>query len=259
MKKTGVISFLLLICFLISSCASTAEEIIPEYEAQISGEDIDLLGYEYIIAAGTHGGGQVQLLPEPGSDIRGDRLLQRYADTEKKFNIKMTILDSCSLGMFMTQYAAGMKYADLLISQAAEIATGRYVQSGFFLPFSDMDIDLFSGIYGTKGMLDAGYFDGKYYAIMSYYWGLPSPYTMPAMWYNPGVLSTYQQASPHELDEQGEWNWASFEKICEAVHDTSSPDSKDHVYAVSALSEPFLELASMYSNSAGIVTMDDNG
>ncbi len=259
MKKTGIIAFYIIFCIILTSCAANAEETVPDYDIVITSENADLLGYEYIIAAGTHGGGQVQLAPEPGSDIRGDRLLQRYKDVEDKFNMKLTVIGECNLGAFMTLWAAGMKYADLVIAQAAEMATGRYVQNGFFLPFSDMDIDLFSGLYGTQGMLDAGCFNGKYYCIMSYYWGLPSPYTMPAMWYNPRVLSTYQQAMPHELEEQGEWNWAAFEKICEAVHDTSSPSEKDHVYAVSALSEPFLELAAMYSNGARPVTKGEDG
>ncbi len=259
MKNSWLITVLLVFCFIIVSCSPQAEEVIPEYNSDISSEDADLLGYEYIIAAGTHGGGQVQLAPEPGADVRGDRLLQRYKDAENAFNIKLKVIGESNLGMFLTQYAAGTKYADLIIAQSAEVATGRYIPNGFFQPFSEMNIDLFSGIYGTQGMLDAGYFNGEYYAIMSYYWGLPSPYTMPAMWYNPLVLRTYQQPYPHELEEQGEWTWQSFESICEAVHDTSSPDSKDHVYAVSALSEPFLELAAMYSNGARPVTRGEDG
>lgn len=259
MKTVKISAIILAFMLVLTSCATEAPEVIPEYDPTISGEAPDLLGYEYIIAAGTHGGGRVQLAPEPGEDSRGDKLLQRYKETEELFNVELNVIGESNLGMFMAQYASGIKYADIAICQAAEVATGRYVQNGFFMPFSDMGLDFESGIYGTQGMLDAGCFDGKYYAIISYYWGLPSPYTMPAMWFNPSVITKFQQPTPHELDEQGNWNWDSFEMLCENINDVSSPNSEEHVYAVSHIGEPFLELAALYSNSARIVTKGEDG
>lgn len=260
MKSAKITALITAFILLLSACASTpAEEIIPEYDPYAKADEVDLLGYEYTIAAGTHGGGRVQLAPEPGEDSRGDKLLQRYKDTEEKFNVKINVLGESNLSVFLAQYATGEKYADIAICQAAEVATGKYVQNGYFMPFSDMGLDFESGIYGTQGMLDAGCFDGDYYAIISYYWGLPSPYTMPAMWFNPALISEYQQTSPHELDEQKEWTWDTFEKMCEAINDVSSANSEDHVYAVSHIGEPFLELAALYSNSARIVTKEADG
>jgi len=259
MRLLRITALILALTFVFAACSTAEPEIVPEYNGDIEEGGIDLLGYEYIIAAGAHGGGRVQLLPEPGSDSRGDKLLQRYKDTEKEFNIKLTVMEDCSLSNFMAQYAAGLKYSDLIIAQSAEMVNGRYVQNGYFLPFSDMGLDFESGIYGTPGMLDVGCFDGKYYSIISYYWGLPSPYVMPAMWFNPSVISEYQQTSPHELDEQGEWVWATFEDMCEVINDTSAPDSADHVYAISNLSEPFIELGALFSNSARIVTKGSDG
>ena len=259
MRLLRITALILALTFVFAACSTAEPEIVPEYSGDVDEDDIDLLGYEYIIAAGTHGGGRVQLAPEPGEDSRGDKLLQRYKDTEKKFNVKLNVIGESNLGMFMAQYASGMKYADIAICQAAEVATGKYVQNGYFMPFSDMGLDFDSGIYGTQGMLDAGCFDGKYYAIISYYWGLPSPYTMPAMWFNPAMISEYRQTSPHELDENGSWNWDAFKQMCEAINDVSSPNSDEHIYAVSHIGEPFLELAALYSNSARIVTKESDG
>ncbi|MBO4391811.1 MAG: hypothetical protein J5816_00735, partial [Clostridia bacterium] len=97
MKKSGIIAFYIIFCIILTSCAANAEETVPDYDIVITSENADLLGYEYVIAAGTHGGGQVQLAPEPGSDIRGDRLLQRYKDVEDKFNMKLTVIGECNL------------------------------------------------------------------------------------------------------------------------------------------------------------------
>ena len=126
-----------------------------------------------------------------------------------------------------------------------------------FLFHNNVDIDLFSGLYGTPGALEAGLFGNEYYSIIAYYWGFPSPYTMPAMWFNPRVISTYQQTSPHELNEQGEWTWAALEQMCEVINDTSDPDENKHTYALAYTSEPYLEFAALFSNNARIVTKGD--
>ena len=255
-----VLSVFLTAFVILTACSSSqTEEIVPEYNPQAGSGEIDLLGYEYTFAAATHGGGEYQLSPEPGADVRGDKLLQRYKDTEEKYNVKIKVLDGCDLGMFKNQYAAGMKYADLMVAKIGDVFGGKYIQNGYFMPFSDMDIDLDSGLYGTPGTLETGSFGNEYYSIVAYYWGFPSPYTMPAMWFNPRVISNYQQTSPHELNEQGEWTWATLEKMCEAIMDTSDPDEDMHTYALAYTSEPYLEYAAIYSNGARPVTKNADG
>ena len=51
----------------------------------------------------------------------------------------------------------------------------------------------------------------------------------------------------------------AFKQMCEAINDVSSPNSDEHIYAVSHIGEPFLELAALYSNSARIVTKESDG
>jgi ABC-type glycerol-3-phosphate transport system substrate-binding protein len=259
MKRSKTAVLLIAILFILAACSQAVAEVVPEYDPSTDPDEIDLLGYEYKIAAETHGGGEYQLSPDPGSSDRGDKLLQRYKDTEKKFNVTLNIQDGSNLGTFITEYAAGIKYADLMISKIADVFNGKYVQNGYFMAFSDMDIDLFSGLYGTPGTLEAGSFGNKYYSIVAYYWGVPTPYTMPAMWFNPRVISDYQQTSPHELNEQGEWTWATLEKMCEAIHDTSNPDKEQQTYALAYTSEPYLEFAALFSNGARAVTKNADG
>ncbi len=252
---------LFFVFFLIFTACSdqSGVEIVPEYDTSIDNEDINLEGYEYVIAAATHGGGKFTLSPVSGEDIRGDRLLQRYKDTEEKYNVKISTLNGCDLNMFKLDFVAGRKYADLMLSLVGTMFTGKYIQNGYFLAFSDMDIDLESGIFGTQGALEAGCFNNKYYGVLSYYWGFPTPYTMPAMWFNPKVISAYQQTSPHELDEQGLWTWDTFEAMCEAIRDTSDPDPDKHVYAIAYTSEPYLEYAALFSNGARFVEKNEDG
>jgi ABC-type glycerol-3-phosphate transport system substrate-binding protein len=251
----------LMIAFLIafSACAGNAsEEVVPEFDNSGAESDPDLLGYEFTLAAMTHGG-LYPLNPTSGESSRGDKLLARYKETEEKYNVKIKLMNESDLTRFMTLYAADIKYADLMFNMVNTLFGGRYIQNGYFIPFSDMDIDLSSGLYGTPQSIEAGYFNGDYYSIVAYYWGFPSADTMPAMWYNPAVISMYQQPDPHELDEQGSWDWTALEDMCEKIHDTSNPDPAMHTYALAYTSEPYLEFAALYSNGARPVTKGADG
>ena len=259
MKALKISILVLLVIALFSACAEANEtEIVPEYSSDFSDDNIDLLGYEFIFSAMTHGG-EYPLNPVSGATSRGDKLLARYKETEEKFNVKIKVINECDLGRFMTLYVSGLKYADIMLNMVNSLVHGRYIQNGYFIPFSDMNLDLTSGLYGTPSSLEAGNYKGDYYSIMAYYWGFPSADTMPAMWFNPRVLSEYSQTSPHELDEQGEWTWDTLEKMCEDIHDTSDPDPEKHVYALAYTSEPYLEFAALFSNGARVIEKTDEG
>lgn len=257
MKFVKLLALILALLTVITACDTAKAEIVPEYNGEMAEGDIDLLGYEFIIAATSHGG-QYPLNPESGNTARGDQLLQRYKETEEKFNVKISLIDGCDTGRYQTLLAANMKYADLMFTVIHQIQRGS-LQQGLYMPFSDMNIDLDSGLYGTPEALETGHFGDDYYAIIAYYWGFPAADTMPAMWFNPYVISTYQQASPHELNEQGEWNWDALETMCEAINDTSDPNEENHVYALAYTNEPYLEFAAMFSNNARIVTKNADG
>ncbi|MBQ6052694.1 MAG: extracellular solute-binding protein [Clostridia bacterium] len=259
--KRSFPALLLAICMFIALCScgeSQIPETVPEYGGDIREEDFDLLGYEYIISAITHGS-VYPLNPTSGDTARGDQLLLRYKEAEEKYNCKITIRDGSDVGTFLTYYAANIKYSDLMFNAMHQIIRGKYLQNGYFMPFSDMDIDLESGLYGTPAVLEAGNFKGDYYSIIAYYWGFPAADTAPAMWFNPRVISNFQQTSPHELDEMGEWTWDTLEKMCEAIRDTSNPDENMQTYALAYTNLPYLELGALYSNGARAVTKDESG
>lgn len=253
-----LILLFLAIIFIFSACSGEEAETVPEYDPDEGLGDPDLMGYEYVITAVTHGS-VYPLNPTSGDSKRGDELLQRYRETEQKFNCKIKIVDGSDVGTYITYYAADMKYADLMFNVLHQVITGKQLQNGYFIPFSDMDIDLESGLYGTPGILEAGQFKDDYYAVIAYYWGFPAADTTPAMWFNPRVISNYQQTSPHELREQGLWNWDTLEKMCEAIRDTSDPDKSMHTYALAYTNLPYLELGALYSNGARAVTKTDDG
>jgi len=89
----NILSLILTVFILFTACSSgAADEIVPEYDPNAKANEIDLLGYEFIIAALSHGG-QYPLNPESGSTARADQLLQRYKETEEKYNVEITLID----------------------------------------------------------------------------------------------------------------------------------------------------------------------
>ena len=97
-KTIKLRALLFLIAVMFSACNTSDTETVPEYSAAVDQNDLDLLGYEYIIAATAHGTGTISyaMNPEPGVDLRGDRLLQRYRDAEEKYNITITRINNDS-------------------------------------------------------------------------------------------------------------------------------------------------------------------
>ena len=83
MKALKILAIIMAMITVFTACAGAEAEIVPEYDPEFDTESPDLLGYEYIIAAISHGG-QYPLNPEPGSTARADQLLQRYKETEEK-------------------------------------------------------------------------------------------------------------------------------------------------------------------------------
>ena len=251
----SVCTFLLLF-----SCASEqSKENVPEYDSSAQDYDsLNLNGYEFTFAASTHGS-NYPLDPSYSDEVRGDKLLQRYRETESKFNVKINVINGCDMGTYMTKLASGQKYADIMLAPLNNVFPTGYIQNGYFQPFSDMDIDLDSGLYGTPSIIEAGTFLGEAYGIVAYYWGIPVSDTAPAMWFNPVTLANFSQPSPHELDEQGVWNWETLEDICAKVFDESDPDKNNHVHAMAYTSEPYLELSAIYSNNGRIAQIGDDG
>ena len=139
MRRTFSLIMAFCMIFIMCSCGSQPEaEVIPQYDSADSDSDADLLGYEYKIAAITHGS-VYPLNPVSGDTARGDKLLQRYKETEEKFNCKINILDGSDIATFLAYYAANIKYADLMFNAIHQVITGKYLQNGYFAPFSDMD------------------------------------------------------------------------------------------------------------------------
>jgi len=261
MKTLKIIALLLVSFIVLTSCAAVSEEIVPVYDPSVDPDDIDLMGYEYIITAIAHGDGQgaYALNPESGYNVRGDRLLQRYKETEEKYNVTITRIDGIDFGRFLAFYSSGLKYADLMFACTNHIFCSGYIQNGYMHAFSNMDLDLHCGIYGPESALEAGKLGDDYYSVMAYYWGFPAADVVPAMWFNPRTLGSFQQPNPHELAEQGNWNWAQFEEMCEVMRDTSDPDESKHTFAAGYSNEPYFELGALYSNNVHLATINEEG
>jgi len=261
MRRFVKIASTVLICsfmLLMFSCAAKEVETVPEYEEEYDEENYDFKGYEFFIRALTHGS-QYALNPNLGEEASGDKLLQRYRDTEKEFNITINVQNGIDMSEFNQYLASGYNYADLMLNVQREVVQNKMMQDGYYISYTELGLDFDSGMYGSPTVLQANTFKGEVYGITAYYWNIPVADTMPAMWFNQYTLDKFSQPNPHELDENGQWNWATFKNICGTVLDTSDPDKNNHIYAACYTSEPYLELAAVFSNNGRFVELQDDG
>jgi ABC-type glycerol-3-phosphate transport system substrate-binding protein len=91
--------------------------------------------------------------------------------------------------------------------------------------------------------------------VNSGYWGIPIPSFDGVLYINNKILSEAQQPHPHELDEQGLWNWKNFQAIAEAV---TQQISEDRSIIAMQLSDA-ANIAAIYSNGGRFSYIDSDG
>ena len=257
MKKilTKTITVLLISAFMLtffSACGGVQNnEVVPEFPTEL-GDGLDFDGKEFIFRDVVHHG-DTPLIPTSMENALDDLLLEHYEKTEKKINCKITLLVGDGS---ITQYiASGMKYADLMNSQFGSIFS--YYKAGITANYNDIPgIDIHSGKFGNENLLDALTWGNGTYGVVAEYWGIPTPYFNDALMFNPRIIKTYSQPSPHELWENDNWNYDTFEQIAVAVTDTTS-DPDRPIYAT-GLSSYFLR-AAFFANGATVAKENEDG
>ena len=252
MKKTVSLCILTgLLLAVLSACGAKTEEIVPEYSTDIGGV-MDLNGKEYIIRDTVHHG-DTPLIPTSMENALDDMLLEHYEQTEKALNCELSLL--VNNGDIAQNVASGLKYADLINCQFGPIFS--YFKAGIAANYNDIPgIDIHCGKFGSENLLDALTWGNGTYGVVAEYWGIPTPYFNDACMFNPRILRTYSQPSPHELWENNNWNFDTFTDIAVAVTDlTSNPDFP--IYAT-GLNSYFIR-AAFFASGATVAKENEDG
>lgn len=242
------------------SCASQAPEIVPEYDAGISEDSIDLKGQTLIM-------GMVNDYFFEGADSvltyitnteLGDLAAQRLKDVENKYNCNIEFQAVNRSGEVAFNSAVAGSYIFDFISEESFFLV-NYMKANAFVDLTTLDnMDVFDeSKWGNKNMLVSTMFDGAIYGV------LPAAHPMRVsnsidmlIVVNEDYVINLNATDPRDYFENGEWNWENFENCLNLFAHTSGI-SNEYVYAFAAGFGGFARGLSM-CNGIDFITIEDN-
>ncbi len=153
---------------------------------------------------------------------REEMLFARYEEIEDDYNcqIEFEVWDEDTL---LARKAGGLEYADILNMRLNRVY--EEYENGYLLPLSDLPyVDLTDEKYGSAQFIEAMTWNGDTVCAYPQYWGIMTPNFCDAVFFNPDVFTLINQPNPHELYEQGAWNWEALENIGKGCLSASTPD-----------------------------------
>jgi len=231
----------------------------PQYELKdfLGGQtgDVDFEGLTFRIADSGSAGSSLRLMYDETvvASARSEMLFDRYDEIEDEYNCTVEVIEYDE-DTLMIRQASGVPYADLINHRLHTI--WEYYQSGYIMPLNEIaTIDLYSGKYGTEQLIEDLTWKGDTVAAYPQYWGIITPNFSDAVFFNPYIFNILNMPNPHELYEQGEWNWASLETIGKACVSTSTDD---YPLYLSTMNNYFVRMM-ILSNGGSYLKQNDAG
>ena len=219
----------ILTVFICISCAGKEIEIVPEYEASLSGSNVNLGGAEIVFGWDTGRNGATLGYIED-TDF-GDYAVERVKDVENRYNAKLVFVNKDSVGSHAYINAVSGTYVYDAIAQAT-FGLVNYMRANAFqdlVPLQSLDV-FDETKWGSRYMRISTMFDGSVYGI------IPAALPMRAfdsevniICVNEDYVDAVQETDPRDYFENGEWNWDAFEHCLTTFAQTSS--SNEYVYS----------------------------
>ncbi|MBQ6051868.1 MAG: extracellular solute-binding protein [Clostridia bacterium] len=202
---------LILILFLVSlltACGAPQEEIVPEYGFADDGQE-DFNGAVFYFAPW-----RVSMyFPQSGDTDAGDKMLARYAETEKHFNCTFTYInmdsESYDASAITSRYIAGLPVPDLIDREVG--AAYSLYKANFLASMNDITtLDAEDAKFGPLYFRSQSIFDGSVYGFCPYEWEW-MPEIHGVILTNNNLIRKMGLTSPYEIIEEGNWTWETME------------------------------------------------
>lgn len=155
---------------------------------------------------------------------------------------------------FWRAVTVGDDYADLM-NVGMDVIFEMY-NFGYVLPLNKIEtVDLTNEKYGTQKMLEALTWKGDTVAAYPYYWGAINPNFDNALWFNYSIFQKLRYPDPHELHEQGLWDWNALVEIGLGCLEISTPT---RTYYLASLNTHFPRMM-MLSNGGEYFKVNSSG
>ncbi len=175
--------------------------------------DVDLGGYEFVIAEAAYYGVDDRPIMEPGASELSDAILARNKAIEDKFNCKITYEYYDPTSFFNENYMlimSGEKIADIMdvtLFNFGKFQVGDYLYDMSTLPYVDFTQDHWLKLYDESAVLKSGVRHGA--SAM-----FANPYTHGfCLYFNKRLVDELNLTSPYDLMAEGNWNWQTFGEL----------------------------------------------
>ncbi len=209
--KNKLVMLLILLLVATVSCSTQNKEVFDE-DSTVEFE-IDLSGQHYRWGSNW----REEIMPSTFFSQSGDREHKRIHDLEEKYGCTFEAVDWEDAGSrIFTEYIAGIETIDFLDSHADAGGRQLYEMNLLYAIEDIPHVDLSTNKYGTPRFLQYGIFDGLHYGFYHYSWEFPPEYH-GLMMFNTDMLTSFGISSPHDLKENGMWDWEHFKEYLVSI------------------------------------------
>jgi len=243
------------------SCASAEPEIVPEYNASVSDDSIDLNGQTLIMGMvrDYFFEGEDSTLSFTNNTDLGDLAVQRLKDVQDKYNCNIQFDYVGRVGEVAFNSAVAGSYLFDFISEESFYLV-NYMRANAFVDLASLDnIDVFDETkWGNRNIRMSTMFDGAIYGL------LPAAHPMRTaisvgniIVINEDYITNILATDPRDYFENGEWTWDTFTN-CLNTYAHTSGISNEFVYALASGFGGFSREIAM-SNGVDPITLEEDG
>ncbi|MDF2686426.1 MAG: hypothetical protein K0S55_1608 [Clostridia bacterium] len=245
MRKFIVLLFLSI--FLLNACGTGQENIDGENPVE---EIKDMNGTHFVFMTYW----TMEYLPEAGRSLLADKVRERYAEVNEKYNCNFEVVHGDNTISFLTTaLSAATDVPDIVQLHSHEIYP--FYQQGVLLALEDIaTIDSNDDKWGYKHYIQYGVFDEKTYGFFPNEWMIMPECTGIMTFNNEYLKSIGLDKEPYKLQEAGNWNWDTF---LELIKTCTFNTGEEKMTGFGSENTSFTSKAAIFSNGGEIVTQKD--
>lgn len=192
-------------------------------------------------------------MPKPDT-ADGELLVQKLADVEKKYNVKIEYLNvpwDQYVEKFITSVTAGQPFADIIKVDAGWFP--GFAKQGLVQPVTDfVDFKAVEDPLDYSPIFDSvGVFGGKQYGFDG-----PKAEAGTGIFYNKTLLQKLGLKDPNDFVKENNWTWDTFAQLAKDATRDSDGDGKVDSWGITAYHADFL--VSLVSSEGGKLFDDVN-
>ncbi len=246
MKK--YLSVFFIICFILSFFSACAKPKLPDPEE----DELNFLGSKFTVITTN-----AVLFKKAGETAANDRFNQRLYDIQNKFNLVFEEKYSHYPEMdCITGSMTGNFVADMIICPPSHLYEIYKINAG--IPIEDILDDPDNIKYGTPSLIAGSVFAGKQYGIFPYLHDTP-PDIAGVLSLNMDYVSEFNLPDPHEMIENGEWDWEHFKAFLESATFSDGTDKYCGIHLSTDRNAQNAYATFIFSNGGSMIKFTEAG